>query len=152
MKYIRQGTARGKQVKAGRAIIEARLDEEHRNIPFKEGRLKARQVKKSCTRETKRRSGKKNNYRKPPTKKKKSPDNVSDESISEEVHKSLDENNADIPSVRVLQRRRVIVFEDDPDEEDEGEDIAEHLDELDDDDDDDETEYMEVDEDDNMDF
>ena len=139
-------------MKAGRAIIEARLDEEHRNIPFKEGRLKARQVKKSCTRETKRRSGKKNNYRKPPTKIKKSPDNVSDESISEEVHKSLDENNADIPSVRVLQRRRVIVFEDDPDEEDEGEDIAEHLDELDDDDDDDETEYMEVDEDDNMDF
>ena len=151
-KAKRQGTARGKQVKAGRAIIEARLDEEHRNIPFKEGRLKARQVKKSRTRETKRRSGKKNNDRKPPTKRKKSPVNVLDESISEEVHKSSDENNGDAPSVRVLRRRRAIVFEDEADEEDEGEDIAEHLDELDDDDDDDETDYMEVDEDDNMDF
>jgi hypothetical protein len=107
--------------------------------------------KKSHTRETEKRSDKKNNYRKPPTKRKKRPVNVSDESISKEVHKSSDENNTNIPSVRVLQRRRVIVFEDDPDEEDEGEDNAEHLDEL-DDDDDDETDNMEVDEDDNMDF
>ena len=46
-KAKRKGTARGKQVKAGKAIIEARLDEEHRHIPFNEGRLKARQVKKA---------------------------------------------------------------------------------------------------------
>ena len=69
-KAKRKATTRGKQIKASRAIIEARLDEEHRQIPFNEGRLKARQVKKARKRETKRRSGKKNNYRKPPQKKK----------------------------------------------------------------------------------
>ena len=67
-KAKRKATTRGKQIKASRAIIEARLDEEHRQIPFDEGRLKARQVKKARKRETKRRSGKKNNYRKPPQK------------------------------------------------------------------------------------
>ncbi|KIM79874.1 hypothetical protein PILCRDRAFT_790708 [Piloderma croceum F 1598] len=46
-KAKRKGTAQGKQVKAGKVIIKARLDEQHRNIPFNEGRLKARQVKKA---------------------------------------------------------------------------------------------------------
>ena len=46
-KAKRTGTAQGKQVKAGKAIIEARLDEQYRNVPFNEGRLKARQAKKA---------------------------------------------------------------------------------------------------------
>jgi len=54
----KEGTARGKQVKASKAIIEARLDEEHRHIAFNKARLKARQAKKARNRETKRRSGK----------------------------------------------------------------------------------------------
>ena len=39
-KAKRMNTVRGKQVKASKAIIEARLDEQHRSIPFNEGRLK----------------------------------------------------------------------------------------------------------------
>jgi hypothetical protein len=153
-KAKRLTTVRRKQVKAGRAIIEARLDEEHRHIPFNEGRLKARQVKKSHARETERRSGKKNNYRKPPTKRKKTPVPLAEESSSEEVHNSSDENVADIPSVRVIQRRRAIISEEEQEEEEEEEEETEDLDELDDDDDDDDgmdevgedLDYMEVDE------
>ena len=52
-KAKRKATSRGKQVKVGRVIIEAKLDEEHRHIPFDEGRLKTRQVKKARKRETK---------------------------------------------------------------------------------------------------
>ena len=81
-KAKRKATTQGKQIKASRAIIEARLDEEHRQIPFNEGRLKARQVKKAHKRETKRRSGKKNNYRKPPQRKK-------GPATSEEVHQDV---------------------------------------------------------------
>ena len=66
-KAKRRGTARGRQVKASKAIIEARLDQEHRHITFNEARLKARQAKKACKQETKRRSGKKNYYWKTPT-------------------------------------------------------------------------------------
>src|ERR1700683_11614 len=46
-KAKRMNVARGKQVKASKAIIEARLDKQHRNIPFNEGRLKTRQVRKA---------------------------------------------------------------------------------------------------------
>ena len=187
-KAKRKATARGKQIKAGRAIIEARLDEEHRQIPFDEGRLKARQVKKTCTRETKRRSVKKNNYRKHPQRKKapaleEVPEDIdssdlsnrrslakknkkkgpattrkktkkvattSEEVSDEEVPKSSDDNAPDLPSVRVLRRRRVIISED-REEEDELEDSEEdEMDEV-----EDELDYMDVDDDDednNMEF
>ena len=102
--------ARGKQVKASKAMIEARLDEQHRNIPFNEGRLKTRRVRKACKREVKRRSGKKNNYRKPPVKRQKSPEPPSKESTSDEVCISSDEDVPDVPSMRVLRKRRVIVL------------------------------------------
>ena len=136
-----------KQVKAGRAIIEARLDEEHRNIPFDEGRLKAMQVKKAHKRETKRRSGKKNNYRKPPVSKQKSPVLELDESLSDESPQSSDENEPGVPNVRVL--RRVIISSEDQEEEEE----EEQIDELEDDEMDEIYEDMDVDEDedDNMD-
>jgi len=138
-KAKRTGTARGKQVKAGRAIIEARLDEHHRHIPFNEGRLKARQAKKARNRETKRRSGKKNNYRKPPVRKQKSPvqsseESSSSESSADEVPKSSDENAPDIPSVRVLRRRvlrrRVISEEEQEEEEKEEEEEEEERDQM----------------------
>jgi len=129
-KTKRTGTAWGKQVKAGKAIIEARLDEQHRNIPFNEGRLKARQAKKAQRRETKRRTGKKNNYRKPPVKRAKIPVPISEESHSQEADRSSDENFPDVPSVRVL-RTRVIVSEEEEEEEiDELED--EEMDEVED--------------------
>ena len=139
-----------KQVKAGRAIIEARLDEEHRNILFDEGRLKARQVKKARKRETKRRSGKKNNYRKPPVRKQKSPVLELDESLSDEAPQSSDENEPGVPNVRVL--RRVIISSEDQEEEEEEEEV-EQIDELEDDEMDGIYEDMDVDEDedDNMD-
>jgi hypothetical protein len=152
-KAKRKATSRAKQVKAGRAIIEARLDEEHRNVPFDEGRLKARQVKKARNRETKRRSGKKNNYRKPPIRKQKSPVLELDESPSEESPRSSDENEPGVPNVRVLKRRVIISSEDQEEEEEEEE---EQIDELEDDEMDENYEDMDVDEDededDNMDF
>jgi hypothetical protein len=115
-KAKRSANMRGKQVNTSKAIIEARLDEQHRQIPFIEGRLKARQVKKARKRETKRRSGKKNNYRKPPIRWKKQASStlISDES-PQEVHKSSDESAPHVPSVRVLRRR--VISEDDPEEE-----------------------------------
>jgi hypothetical protein len=127
-KVKRSATMRGKQVKASRAIIEARLDEHHRQIPFIEGRLKARQVKKARKRETKRRSGKKNNYRKPPIRRKKQASStpISDESLRE-VHESSDESAPRVPSVRVLRRR--VISEDDPEEE-ECDNDEEKIDEL----------------------
>ena len=116
-KAKRRGTARGTQVKASKAIIEARLDEEHRHIPFDEARLKARKVKKARKRETKRRSGKKNNYRKPPIKKQTKVVTPSDESSKDEVAKSSDENSQDVPSVRVIRRR--VISEEELEEEEE---------------------------------
>ena len=146
-KAKRTGTARGKQVKAGKAIIEARLDEQHRNIPFNEGRLKARQAKKARRRETKRRTGKKNNYRKPPVKRAKIPVPISEESHSQEADRSSDENFPDVPSVRVL-RTRVIVSEEEEEEEEIDELEDEEMDEV-----EDELDHMDVDdEDDYMDF
>jgi len=144
-KAKRTGTARGKQVKAGKAIIEARLDEQHRNIPFNEGRLKARQAKKARRRETKRRTGKKNNYRKPPVKR---AIPISEESHSQEADRSSDENFPDVPSVRVL-RTRVIVSESEEEEEEEIDELEdEEMDEV-----EDELDHMDVDdEDDYMDF
>jgi len=90
-KAKRKGTARGKQVKASKAIIEARLDEEHRHIAFNKARLKARQAKKARNRETKRRSGKKNNYRKPPAPRQKKAATCSEESSEDQVARSSDE-------------------------------------------------------------
>ena len=149
-KAKRKGTARGKQVKAGKAIIEARLDEQHRNIPFNEGRLKARQVQKARRRETKRRTGKKNNYRKPPVKRQKAPFPLSEDPHSQEADRSSDENCPDVPSVRVLRPRVIVSEEDEEEEEEEEEEIdeleAEEMDEveeeLDDMDVDDEDDYM----------
>jgi hypothetical protein len=131
-KAKRKGTARGKQVKAGKAIIEARLDEQHRNIPFNEGRLKARQAKKARKRETKRRTGKKNNYRKPPVKRQKVPIAISEESHSQEADRSSDENFPDVPSVRVLRRRVIVSEEEEEGEEEEEEEEEEAIDELED--------------------
>ena len=143
-KAKRTGTARGKQVKAGKAIIEARLDEQHRNIPFNEGRLKARQAKKARRRETKRRTGK---NRKPPVKRAKIPVPISEESHSQEADRSSDENFPDVPSVRVL-RTRVIVSEEEEEEEEIDELEDEEMDEV-----EDELDHMDVDdEDDYMDF
>ena len=88
-KVKRMNMARGKWVKASKAIIEARLDKQHRNIPFNEGRLKTRQMRKACEYEVKRRSRKKNNYRKPPVKRQKSSEPPSKESTSDEACKSL---------------------------------------------------------------
>jgi hypothetical protein len=88
-KAKRTNTARGKQVTASKAIIEARLDEQHRNIPVNEGRLKTRQMRKARKCEVKRRSGKKNNYRKPPVKRQKTTEPPSEESTSDEAHKSI---------------------------------------------------------------
>jgi hypothetical protein len=145
-KAKRKATARGRQVKAGKAIIEARLDEQHRNVPFDEGRLKARQVKKARKRETKRRSGKKNNYRKPPVKmRQESPISSS----GEEADRSSDENFPDAPSVRVLRRRAVVLEEEEDEEEDQIDELeAEEMDEV-----EEELDHMDVDdEDDYMDF
>ena len=64
------------------------MDDEHRQIPFDEGRPKARQVRKACKRKTKRRSDKKDNYRKPPQSKK-------GPSTLEEVHEENSEDLAD---------------------------------------------------------
>jgi hypothetical protein len=145
-KAKRKGTARGKQVKAGKVIIEARLDEQHRNIPFNEGRLKARQAKKARKRETKRRTGKQNNYRKPPVKRQKTPIPISEESDSQKADRSSDENFPDVPSVRVL-RTRVIVSEEEEEEEideleaEEMDEVEEELDHMDVDDEDD---YMDL--------
>jgi hypothetical protein len=117
-KAKRLDTRRGKQVKAGKAIIEARLDEEHRHIPFNEGRLKARKVKKARKRETKRRSGKMNNFRKPPIRKQKSPVMEPEESPSEEVPESSNENASGVlPRVRFLKKRVIESSEDQEDEE-----------------------------------
>ena len=148
-KAKRKGTARGKQVKAGKAIIEARLDEQHRNIPFNEGRLKARQVKKARKRETKRRTGKKNNYRKPPVKKQKTPVPISEESDSQEADRSSDENFPDVPSVRVLRTRVIVSEEEEEEEEEEIDELeAEEMDEV-----EEELDHMDVDdEDDYMDL
>jgi hypothetical protein len=156
-KAKRSATMRGKQVKASKAIIEARLDEQHRQIPFDEGRLKARQMKKARKRETKRRSGKKNNYRKPPIKHKKkvSSTQPSDETSPEEVHQSSDESAPHVPSVRVL-RRRVVSEEDlaeekmceDDEEEEEEEEIDELLNQSTDDEDEEDDDYDENEEDD----
>ncbi|KIM76118.1 hypothetical protein PILCRDRAFT_91756 [Piloderma croceum F 1598] len=116
-KAKRRGTARGTQVKASKVIIKARLDEEHRHIPFNEARLKARKVKKARKQETKRRSGNKNNYRKPPIKKQTKVVTPSDESLENEVAKSSDENSQDVPSVRVIWRR--VISEEELEEEEE---------------------------------
>jgi hypothetical protein len=228
-KAKRKATSRGKQIKASRAIIEARLDEEHRQIPFDEGRLKARQVKKARKRETKRRLGKKNNYRKPPQKKKgpatlekvyqdnssdladrscaakktnkKAPrkarknrkglviptttseDGPEDDSedlftrkkapaktrktkkgglggkaparhSTSEVPESSEDNAPDLPSVRVMRTKRVVISEEDEEgqdgeEEDEvDEEEEDEVDELEEDEEEDELEYMDVDVDD----
>jgi hypothetical protein len=66
---------------------------------------------KEQKRKTKRRSGKKNNYRKP-LQKKKGPAPVSEDSTTEEVPESSDENAPNLPNVRVI-RRRVINYEED---------------------------------------
>src|ERR1700728_4654029 len=102
-KAQRSGTVGAKQVKASKAIIEARLDEEHRQIPFNEGRLKVRQMKKAHKQETKQWSGKKNNYRKSPVRQKVASPTPSLEDFSaEEAHMFLDKNSPNVPSVRVL--------------------------------------------------
>ena len=148
-KAKRKGTAQGKQVKAGKAIIEARLDEQHRNIQFNEGRLKARQVKKARKRETKRRTGKKNNYRKLPVKKQKTPILISEESDSQEADRSSDGNFPDVPSVRVLRTRVIVSEEEEEEEEEEIDELeAEEMDEV-----EEELDHMDVDdEDDYMDL
>jgi hypothetical protein len=126
----------------------ARLDEQHRSIPFNEGRLKARQAKKAQKRETKRRTGKKNNYRKLPVKRQKTLILISEESDSQEADRSSDENFPDVPSVRVL-RTRVIVSEEEEEEEEEIDELeAEEMDEV-----EEELDHMDVDdEDDYMDL
>ena len=113
--------ARGKQVKASKAIIDARLDQQHRNIPFNEGRLKTRQLRKACKHEVKRRSGGEKNYRKPPVKRQKSPEPPSEEPTLEEPHKSFDEDEdvPDVPSALVLRKRRVFLLEEDSEAQDE---------------------------------
>jgi hypothetical protein len=93
-KAKRTPTTRGKQIKASRVIIEARWDERHRNIPFNEGRLKARKVKKLHKRVVAKRSCKTNDYRKPPIRwKNNGPSTTSpgesDTSDNERVYKKL---------------------------------------------------------------
>ena len=143
-KAKRMNIARRKWAKASKAIIEARLDEQHSNIPFNEGRLKTRQVRKACKHEVKRRLGKKNNYRKPPVKRQKMPEPPSEESTSDEAHKSSDEDEdvPDVPSALVLRKRRIFLLEVKsvaPDEEDqmheENEDEEDQVDESDGDED-----------------
>jgi hypothetical protein len=172
-KAKRRGTARGKQVKASKAIIEARLDEEHRNIPFNEARLKTRQVKKARKRETKRRSGKKNNYRRPPVKKQKKVATSSEESSDDDVVKSSDENfkkqkkvstsseessdndgvkssdenSQDLPSGRLFLRRRRVISEDDNEEDEEEEEENEEQEQGDEEEDEDEEEDDEMEDD-----
>ena len=145
-KAKRMNTARGKQVKASKVIIEARLDEQHRNIPFNEARLKTRQVRKARKREVKRRSGKKNNYRKPPVKRQKSSQPPSEESTLDEVRKSSDEDEdvPDVPSAPVLRKRRVFLLE----EESEAQDQIDEEDEDEDEDEEDQVDELEGDEDD----
>ena len=121
-------------------VVEARLDEEHRNIPFDEGRLKARQVKKAHKRETKRRSGKKNNYRKPPVRKQPKPKSLALEESPSEASQSSNENVPGVPSVRVLTKRVIISSEDQEEDEDE-------VDELEDEDMDEPSDDMDVDKD-----
>ena len=152
-KAKRSATVRAKQVKASKAIIEARLDEQHRQIPFDEGRIKARRVRKARNRETKRRTGKRNNYRKPPIRQKRqaSPTASPEDSYANEVHVSSDENTPNVPSVRVLRRR--VISEEDPEDDGDGDDLdgggpdeveeeeeEEELDQLDDEDEEDEDE------------
>ena len=162
-KAKRTPTARGKQIKASRVIIEARLDEQHRNIPFNEGRLKARKVKKLRKRVVAKRSRKTNNYRKPPIRRKNngpsttSPgesDTSDDERVHkklpiqrnnssrsstspEEIHDSDNESGPNAPAIRVL-RRRIVVSDDEDDA-----DADNEVDELDEDEDELEEEYQE---------
>jgi hypothetical protein len=144
-KAKRMNTARGKQVKASKAIIEAR--EQHRNIPFNEGRLKTRQVRKARKHEVKRTSGQKNNYRKPPVKRQKTPEPPPEESTSDEAHKSSDEDEdaPDVPSALALRKRGAFLLkeeseapdeEDQMDEEDEEEEEEDQVDESEGDEDD----------------
>ena len=152
-KVKRTPNARGKQIKASRVIMEVRLDEQHHNIPFNEGRLKARKVKKLCKRVVARRSRKINNYRKPPIQwknngpsttspgesdtsdnervKKKLPiwrNNSSQSSTSpEEIHNSDNESGPNAPAIHVL-RRHIVVSDDEDDADSDNE-----VDELDED-------------------
>jgi hypothetical protein len=142
-KAKRSGTNRGKQVKASRVIIEARLDEEHRSIPFDYGRLKARKERRDRAKFIARRSGKKNNRRKPPVRWKIS--RTTDEEFRSSSTASScqsEEEIADLllPSTSVLRSRAaqeveeatdeddIDELEEDDEEDDEGDEDEHHMD------------------------
>jgi hypothetical protein len=141
-KAKRSGTNRGKQVKASRVIIEARLDEEHRSIPFDQGRLKVRKERRDRAKFVARR-GKKNNRRKPPVRWKiprTTDEELRSSTASSDKNCQSEEEIADLllPSISVLQSRAAQEVEEATDEDD--------IDELEEDEEDEY--YMDVDGDD----
>ena len=63
-----------------------------------------------------------------------------------EVPESLEDNAPDLPSVRVMRTKRVVISEED--EEGQDEEVEDEVDELEEDEEEDELEYMDVDADD----